>query len=293
MKTKLLPLIILLGLTSIAFTQSATACVMPKDSVYVTVAYDTTDFSDVTLTVGNFDLFGGNPNEWCSCAITSYTNIFTTIEYIAFVDSGTTDPVMGFEPWSSNASAGTQWDLAMSGNWTGFVAEVGSSGLLAGTPVELIVRASLPAGYTYQILDSTVQTSLIGTDEWIDTTSTLSNGHQSIVGMADPGRVTLRSEPQSYFDALDASLGVLSVNEYKRSPAYLNVFPNPATGSIQIFTSAKYSNVEFYNITGNRVAHLPKSPTYDISEFSPGLYFARIIDQEGAVLTTRKFIKQP
>lgn len=269
------------------------ACVEPAPTVIVTCHYDSITFTDIALKVSNFNLFGGSPNEWCSCAITNYTNVFSNITYVAFVDSGTTVPVAGFLPWNGNAAAGVAWNSVLAGNWNGFVAEVAASGLLAGTPIELIVRASLPLGYTYIVLDSSIALSSIGTDQWIDTGDSLGNMHQSIVSVTSGGTITFDNQPQSFFTALDASILNVGIFEQHAPLVGLAVLPNPSDGRFKVMAeSDAFDRIDIYDLIGNQIASIAKSSEYDLSEFPDGLYLIRLVNDAGEPIATQKFLKQ-
>ncbi len=176
--------------------------------VTVTCYYDTVDYSDIVIVVSNFDLFGSSPNHFCSCGVNNYTNLFTDITYVAFVDSGTTDPVVGFEPWTPSSPAVSAWNTALQGNWSGFVAEVGASGLPNADPVELIVKASLPPGYYFSLLDSQLTVTQIGSDEWDPVNQTLSQGHMHITNSWEFWNRTMIGSSQTTIDAMAPECGV-------------------------------------------------------------------------------------
>ena len=91
-----------------------------------------------------------NPNKVCNCALSSFSDLFSNLIYIAFVDSGTNNPYQGFAAWNAEAMASAAWNSAHSraNGWDGFVSTVLSSGLSASDPVELVVRATLSANTT-------------------------------------------------------------------------------------------------------------------------------------------------
>src|SRR5688572_24104679 len=112
----------------------------------LTVRVDSS-FNLIEITVHELNIFAGTTGDFCTCALSNYSNIFDFITYVAFVDSGTTNPVNGFAIWSADMDASNAWDAAVtSATWDGFVAEVITT-MTPGSPVELIVRAILPSNY--------------------------------------------------------------------------------------------------------------------------------------------------
>jgi hypothetical protein len=120
-----------------------------------------------------------SPGQSCSCGLQSWTSIFSNIYYVAFVDSGTDNPVNGFPIWVPDVNANNSWASATaSPGWKGFVSDVTAT-LSSGSPVELVVYATVPAGYTLLVADSALRSSQIGADEWDKAGDSLANTHQS------------------------------------------------------------------------------------------------------------------
>lgn len=276
-------------------SHSAQACVDP-DSIVVRTAYDTT-YQNIAITVSNIRLFTASPTQFCSCAITSFTNVFSNILYVAFVDSGTTNPV-GFKPWTQSANASSAWESVIStGNWNGFVSQIASA-TSPGTPVELIIRAELPAGYTFSLLDSAIVVSRLGTDEWDNDNQTLSNSHQEIYGFWERGgpSYTAISPDSSYFDDLDNNI-TTSISRLRNAEAFVSLFPNPATDRLRIEVDEAYQQIDeirLLDIRGRAVRTLVSAGSssmemdVDLSPFKPGVYLLEVHTDEG--ILTRKLV---
>jgi hypothetical protein len=81
-----------------------------------------------------------------------------------------------------------------------------------------------------------------------------------------PGRA-----PKIYFN----QSSIVSVNENKGEEFFVNVFPNPSKGIINIKTNSNsYTDVEIYNLLGSKVFQRRYfEPTFNIRlNVSPGIY---------------------
>ncbi len=215
-------IILILGIINIGNTR---ACVdYHPTPPPVTVRYDSS-FTHIEITVHDLLLFGGSSGEFCTCAFSSYTTgFFSSVYYIAFVDSGTQNPVQGFDPWFLDANATGEWSSVMPGlSYPGYLSSVNLFGLPSGQDVELIVRATLPPGYTLNLIDSTLSQSFIGTDAWDNINQSLSNMHQSISGLGPSNFINVSG---NYFTAI----------EEPSSAESLIVYPNPTIGSFTLKT---------------------------------------------------------
>jgi hypothetical protein len=192
------------------FTE-AKACVdyWTPPSITVTVHYNAM-FTEALVVVSNLSLFGGPNGAFCSCAVTTVTDNFSDLRYVAFVDSGTYQPVAGFAPWEANVSAGSAWGALQPGDWNGFIAEVVGPGISTGTPVELLIRAALPPGASFNSLDSTITYSALGTDEWSPLDEELTFSHNSLGYLGQAASIVFIEEPDAFFDLVDGI--VLSVD---------------------------------------------------------------------------------
>jgi len=195
--------------TTLTQYNTALACVDYHPTPPPIVVTIDSNLNRLCIRVQNLNIFGGTQGQFCSCALSSFTNIFSNIYYVAFVDSGTSNPINGFDIWQNQSAATNAWSGVLPGSdWSGFVAEVTDS-LVAGLAVDLLIYANLPAGYTTNCLDSSficldtalTQTSF-GTDEWSANGDSLTGNHQSVSTLNVPPpanyiQVALTSFPPS------------------------------------------------------------------------------------------------
>lgn len=181
----------------------SSACVdyWTPPAITVTVEIDAS-FTEALITVHNLNLFGGPNGAFCSCAVTTWTNMFSDLQYIAFVDSGTYNPVPGFAVWDASASAASAWGNLQPGDWNAYIAEVVAPGINTGTPVELLIRATLPPGYTYNMVDSSVTYASLGTDEWSVSGNDLAFSHNSLGSFVN-STIVIEFVTLDFFDLVD------------------------------------------------------------------------------------------
>ena len=168
------------------------ACIDPNpDAIQVSWYVDSTNCKAV-LQVCNLQIMGGNPNQFCSCAVNNFLNGMGEITYVVFVDSITNQPVVGFDQFADNPFANNAWDEATGEyDWNGFVSDVNDAGLIAGQSVYLWIHIDMsdiiswgesefsPCDETQTLMDYASQ-GAIGTDEWDNDANDLSDDHQSI-----------------------------------------------------------------------------------------------------------------
>ena len=72
----------------------------------------------------------------------------------------------------------------------------------------------------------------------------------------------------------------------------MNLYPNPTSGvvSVQNNSALPIENVEVYSITGQKVL-TSTSKQIDLSALNSGVYFVKLIAQEGTSIT-KKVVKQ-
>lgn len=292
---KSISLLTLLTLLLLGIHQPLRACVQQHDSVYVTVHYETPGNTDISLTLTNLRLATGTPNEFCSCGITHFTNIFSQILYVAFVDSGTTNPYPGFDVWDPSANASNAWNGVVStGSWNAFVSHVNTAGLAFNHPVELIIRARLQPGYTYTYVDSTLYISNLGTDAWDNSNQILGNMHQDVSGFQNNHTLIPEGPGSTYFADLDAAL---MTHRENAQPAYsIDVFPVPARDRLYVRTPDPLNPIlswELIDGMGRLVANASglhdQQTEIETAALSPGTYFLKMTSAKG--LLTRKFTK--
>jgi hypothetical protein len=273
----------------------AQACVQPHDSVFVTVHYETPGNTDVSITVTNLRLASGTPNEFCSCGITSVTSIFSNILYVAFVDSGTTNPYQGFDPWDASVPAANAWNTVLTTNdWSAFVSNVNNGGLTFNHPVELIIRARLQPGYTYIYLDSALYVSQLGTDAYDNTNQVLGNMHQDISGFQNNHTLIPEGPGSTYFAMIDAALMVS-----KKDPLIaenLAIYPVPARDHLNVALHNPLDalrEITVFDAMGKRIHQASglkgQQASVDLSALPQGVYFIKVVTADG--VQTQRFLK--
>lgn len=299
-------LLFLLGIMFIGNIQTVEACVDPDTIPTVNCHYDSS-FTQVAIRVSNLRLMTEQPNKFCSCALSTYSDLFTTLLYVAFVDSGTNTPYENFDQWSAEAGASTAWDNTTTGypSWNGFVSEVINGGLSPSNPVELIIRAALPPGYTLVILDSSLSSTFLGTDEWSDTGDTLTQSHRGLNNLYQPGTEFI-GESLSYFMAMDSTIDsfytATSTNINPRfNDVSLSLFPNPVQDQLTVSVVLKKAepiSVRIIDMKGrafipvyeevSSAGTLEKKVKIQDLDLSPGVYMLQI--QGATSFGTKKFL---
>ena len=85
-----LSLILSLSFLSINLN-SAKACIDPETLITVNTNFNE-ELTEIAIVLGNLKFMEEEPNVFCSCALGNITNVFTYLEYVAFVETGTTNP---------------------------------------------------------------------------------------------------------------------------------------------------------------------------------------------------------
>ena len=260
----LLPFALLFFFT--LYSQTAKACVDPDTIATLEVNYSA-DLSEVEIRIGNLKLETEAPNTFCSCGLSSTTEVFTYVTYIAVVYQGTNDVYPNFIPFTQTGPADDAWDGSQPAlpDWNGYVAEV-INGLVADDAVELIIRAQPPAGLIVELEESPDNENnglywqtYLGTDEWNPTDMDLVESHQAVRTFAFMNNVTVNEQPQSYFDELDQTVGIYEVDKTPVLDGKLS--PNPVNDYLELsFTLGEASdlNLVIYDITGKAVYRVPR-----------------------------------
>ena len=247
---------LILFFTFLAITpKEGKACIDPDTVITVTTNYNS-EFTEVVIILGNLKLMTEQPNVFCSCALGGYTDFFTHLEYVAFVEAGTTIPYQNMDPWENTASADDAWDNSqpIPGNWSGFIAEVINNGLAPQDDVELIIRASTPPGFFVSVgdLDSTLVLSYLGTDAWDPINEELFEAHQGVrnLGINNSSSVFVE-KADSYFTELDEA--IISKTTEPQNLISISVSPNPSYGSFYLdynLKEASYIDVNIRDLNG-------------------------------------------
>ena len=70
----------------------------------------------------------------------------------------------------------------------------------------------------------------------------------------------------------------------------VKLFPNPTTGTVIFESNEEIELIEIYSLTGQKVNSFTNTNNIDISEFTPGIYIARVI--AGNKIATKRIIKE-
>ena len=81
----------------------------------------------------------------------------------------------------------------------------------------------------------------------------------------------------------------LSIDDNILSENSVTLFPNPAQNSIQIEATQTIERIEIYDVLGKQVAIENNVNTMDVSNFSSGIYLARITTVAGTI--TKRIVK--
>ncbi|MFT5820792.1 MAG: hypothetical protein ACI8ZM_002040 [Crocinitomix sp.] len=277
---------------SATFTNKVKACVDYHPTIFVTCDYDAT-YSEILIRVHNMQLFGSPDGVFCTCGISNHTDVFTNINYVAFVEPETVNPIAGFVPWDANAPAAASWDALEAGDWDAFLAETTAAGLITGDPVELIIRATLPPGYTATLLDSNLVVSELGTDEFDNTAGELAESHNSISNFISGGPITYNELPLAYFTAIDNHIA--TVNSVDENTINITVYPNPTQDIIYLNVTdealGSLNNIKITDVNGKLILEEKFQPEIVVSHLPKGLYFIKV-ETEGDNDLFYRFVKE-
>lgn len=267
---KKLLLSITIAIGAIMAPNNSSACIDTTTSIWVNCSYSA-DFQEILVRVNNMQLYGSPGGEFCTCALDdSYLTLYTSIDYVAFVDDNTVNPIPGFQTWSASTTASTAWDNVQAGNWEGFLSETTTGGLPGGLDIDLIIRASPPLGYTITSLDSTLYSSTLGTDGWDDVQGEVALHHTNIVNFTSGGAPVYALEDQAFFDSVDFIYQTAGMVEL---PSTFNVYPNPTSDILNIEGLTEKVNIKLYNNSGQFITETTTNESVDVKELESGTYF--------------------
>jgi len=306
----------LITLAFIAYRgNTASACISDTiTTISVTVNYDTVQIGScvgigaVEVRLSNLYLMTEAPGKVCACALASFSSMFDSVTFIAFVDFGTDNPYQGFAAFNEELASSTAWDSDQPGNggWSGYVASVVNSGLSATDPVEMLIRAQMTNNTllfqdSFACFDSTlgakIGVSAIATDEWDPINSVLGNTHQKVRGLNV--LVTYNMMPSSYFAQLDTAIlnniPVVGIEETGTINNPMTVQPNPFTDHTTIMApdGEKISGLQLFGLDGRLMQDIsiPNQSQYRLSrgDLLSGMYFLRIYSNQGEI-SNRKIL---
>ncbi len=276
------------------YSQTAEACVDPDTIATLEINY-TSDFSEVEIRIGNLKLETEAPNTFCSCGLSSETDVFTYVTYIAIVYQGTNDVYPNFIPFEQTSPADAAWDGSQPAlpDWNGYVAEV-INGLVADDAVEMIIRAEAPPGVLVEVSESPnndtsafYYQTYLGTDAFDPATMDLIEDHQAIRTFAFMNNITSNVQPQSYFDDLDGM--VTSSYEVGRTLVQAaKLSPNPVSNHFELSFELLESsdlNLVIYDITG-RVVHRIRTQYFQSGQHSMTVSLEGILEESGIYIAS-------
>ncbi len=271
---------------ALVLSQKSFACVdYHPDSIRVIVSGDSSTCR-LEIKVTNLNMFGGSPNEFCSCGIIGAYDLGPDspfhIDYIVFVDSITQAPLEGFDPFNFLPAATSSWEdiEAADFNWSGFVSLVNQSGITAGMDVELVIRGHYEHEFCSEEVFYISQGEFgfpfgggFGTDAWDVENNQLMNGHldvtyfDDILESDDYELVLVDSEYWTALDNLVLSVSTPVMTEFE-------LYPNPSTQIVNIDCPVQ-TNVSIYDQMGVLVYDKMIKGKFqiDISQWAKGAYF--------------------
>ncbi|MFM9985794.1 MAG: T9SS type A sorting domain-containing protein [Flavobacteriales bacterium] len=277
------------------------ACVdYHPDSIRVVLSGDTSG-CNLEVRVQNLQMFGGNPNQFCSCGVIGSYDLGPDkpffIDYVVFVDAVTNIPVEGFDAFNFLNTASTSWENVdpTAFDWSGFVSLVNSSGIVAGQDVDLVIRGHYEhADCKDDLFYILIQKQPIltgggfGTDEWSNANNDLALSHNDITYFDDIlewDDVDYVFVDSYYFDFLDGL--VLSSPEIISQE--IVIYPNPVQETISLNLPFK-SSIEILDASGRIIytTVLPANENLQVNQLTQGLYFIRI--HSGDSILTSRFI---
>ncbi|MFK8008358.1 MAG: T9SS type A sorting domain-containing protein [Saprospiraceae bacterium] len=279
------------------YSQSARACVDPDTIATLTLNYSE-DLSNVEIRIGNLKLETEAPNTFCSCGLSSETEVFTYVTYIAIVYQGTNDVYPNFIPFEQTSPADAAWDGSQPAlpDWNGYVAEV-INGLVADDAVEMIIRAEAPPGVLVELQGSPQNDTSalyyqtwLGTDAWDPSTMDLIEAHQAIRTFAFMSDITVNvlTNEDPYFDNLDADI-INSIYEVgKSSVQTARLSPNPVNDFFDLsfeLNEAADLNLVIYDMTG-RAVHQMSTQRYQPGEHILHISLAGILPKSGVYIAS-------
>ena len=236
-------------------------------------------YTECLITVHGMELFGGSAGAFCTCGLSTLTNLFNSIQRVAFVEAETYTLTSGFGEWQANTSSSNAWDGAMPGTWAGFIAEVIGAGLPPGTPVDLVIRATLGPGFDANSLQSAVQGMNMGTDEWSFAGDSIAFSHNSVGNLGLVSQIVYHLEPASFFNVVDGALVGMS----ETSTALFSLYPVPADDRLNIILAdAAITPVaaRIHSASGAWVRSVDagdlRNGTIDLADLEPGVYIIEL-----------------
>jgi hypothetical protein len=122
-----------------------------------------------------------------------------------------------------------------------------------------------------------------------------------ITGANGTGTVKVRTNTLSQVDTLVFIINktATGISTIKLDDKRVSLYPNPATNMLQVYTDKALNpqSISIVNITGvqNIATSIEKGKevtNIDINALATGMYMVKVIDANGQMITTRKFVKK-
>jgi hypothetical protein len=272
--------------------QPSKACLDTIPRIHsATCFYDATNYSEMVVRIGSLRTAATAQGTWCTCAIHNNHPVLDFIDYIAVVDSGTNNRAAGFGAWYRDTITDAAWDSVFTIGWQGFLSQLVLGPTVAGTPVELVIRAQLN-GYTMPYLWGDLRPSILAWDNWDFNSQVTLNVHRWWRDWPiDTTFVFVPiNQPTSFFSDFDADLLYVGADEAD-DLAKLQIFPNPVVDVLNVkMARPQYAfSIRIYDATGKPVAKANGIGALSLNcmFLTPGIYFAEVQTAQGTV--TRKF----
>jgi hypothetical protein len=166
------------------------------------------------------------------------------------------------------------------------------------------ISSSIPTGWDYSLCD--LGTCYPGLPAGA-TMDSVNVGGQGFLGLninpySIPGTAMVRiyvyeTGNQANGDSLTWIINSAPVNiDEVTIESIVNIYPNPAAGkiNIQVSTEIRLVSAELYTITGKKLSERSLAgftqESFDISAYPAGVYFIRLIGEDGAI-ADKRFIK--
>ncbi|MEX2380295.1 MAG: T9SS type A sorting domain-containing protein [Vicingaceae bacterium] len=91
----------------------------------------------------------------------------------------------------------------------------------------------------------------------------------------------------SIFSQYTGCQNIITSIQKKEEEDFINIYPNPTEGFVQLSTTAKLQTIEVYNLQGQKVQEInPQERSWELPEQS-GLYLIRLQDKKGRFYTEK------
>ena len=270
----------------VGITERSSACVdFHPDSIVVNILADTLN-CNIIIEIANLNMFGGNPNDFCSCGITDALGNGNDILWVAFVDAVTQEPVEGFDLWDYADAAGDSWEDADPGaiDWNGFVSNVNSAGIVAGQDVNLWIIMDIPDESEWSWVCGSDEGTVMevfgqfsfGTDEWDNDAQGLADTHQDISSFWEGWMNIFFITPevfQEHIDILENHYNSVNENELIE----FSLYPNPSSSLLSLQTNRPVDHCVIRDMVGREILmEKGNVKDLDVSHLPNGMYLVQV-----------------